>query len=62
VEIRPTVVKFCLDLLCVGISYSGFYLLCHVGFWGVGGDPRKLLGVMVRALAFGGRRVGGWGS
>ncbi len=36
--------KCCLDLLCGVISYSGFYLFCHVGFKGRGGGERGILG------------------
>ena len=35
-EIRPTVVKSCLNLSGGGNSYSGFLLICQVGFKGRG--------------------------
>ena len=60
VEIRPTVVKSCLDLSCGGISYSGSHLLSRVGFKGAGGDTRELLGRWSEISCLG-RRVEGWG-
>ena len=47
-EIRPTVVKSCLDLSCGGIFYSGFIYSVNWGFERAGGRERCL--EVIRAM------------